>query len=213
MATATESKPTTPASTTPHQFAGYITKYGDLSLPLKLPNGKQVYERIMPDAFADSVASINRGDVQILCNVEHNDGALLQIGRTGPGGNVTVENRDDGVFVRVTMLPDTVSQDLYTKIAAGLVNGLSVEFKPADGVEPGYAVDANGDYVRSWSRLNLTGFAVTAGPLYPTATITAVRSRSIPVNEIATIASEIEKIEQAQGRIQLYEYESFLVCH
>lgn len=205
MPDATTTKPTTPA--TPHVVEGYAIKYGDSSLPLKLPNGKLVYEKINAGAFADSVAAINRGDVQIKCNVEHDGGALLQIGRTGEGGNITLEHRPDGVFIRMNLLPDTVSQDLFTKIAAGLVNGLSMEFRPADGVEAAYSVDANGNYIRAWSRLNLVGVAVTAGPLYPTATITSVRSRAIPSTEIATISAEIERL----GMAKLYEYESFIL--
>jgi HK97 family phage prohead protease len=210
----------------PRTIEGWLIRYNSLSLPITLPNGRQVFETILPGAFADSVASINRGEATIEANIEHVDDAISRIGLTGK--NVTIEHRAEGVYATVKLVGDTISNDLFLRVQAGLVGGMSVEFKPSPAnAEPAYSL-ANGNYVRTWAKLSLKGFAITASPAYPDAQITKATegtaaaaaatgpafTRSIGTAEAARIQSEIEQIETRAAvdrQRDYYEHQKFLL--
>lgn len=195
---------------------GWLIKYGMPSAPIKLPSGRSLTEIIQAGAFIASIDAINAGQAEIEANVEHVDDAICRIGLSGK--NVVVQNRPEGVYATLQFLSDTISNDLFARIQAGIVTGLSVEFSPAPGIEAAYSVDADGNYVRTWTQLILTGFAITAGPAYPDSQIIKVTdgatfTRSLKSAEVAKIAAEIEAIEQARiaGRNAIYEHEKFLL--
>jgi HK97 family phage prohead protease len=179
---------------------GYIIKYNTLSRPIALPNGRNVYERILPGSFAESVAS----GAMVKANVEHQqNNALTKLGDTST--NIKLEHRPDGVFATVALLDDTLSQDVFKRVAGKLVNGASIEFKPYAGVEPTYSTLPNGDYLRTWNgRLNLSGFAVVDEGMYADAQIFA---RSIDAAEKELIVAQIAVIE---SRLT-YEYEAWML--
>jgi HK97 family phage prohead protease len=211
-------------TSTPRTIEGWLIRYNSLSLPITLPNGRQVFETILPGAFADSVAAINRGEATIEANIEHVDDAISRIGLTGK--NVTVEHRAEGVYATVRLVGDTISNDLFLRVQAGLVGGMSVEFKPSPAnAEPAYTL-ANGSYVRTWAKLSLRGFAITASPAYPDSQITKATespatgteapafTRSIDTAEAARILAEIEQHEAAaliQRQRDYYEHQKFLL--
>jgi len=197
---------------------GWLIQYNKPSRPVTLPSGRKVYEVILADAFRESVDAINAGAATIECNLEHVDDAICRIGLTGK--NVKVENRAEGVYATVTLIGDTVSDDVFARAQAGIVTGLSVEFEPSPlGVEPVYEL-VSGDYLRKWSKLTLKGFAITAEPMYPDAQIVkategevATFARSFSAADLANIQADIERreIQAAEDSRKPYEYEAFLL--
>ncbi len=196
-----------------------MIKYNALSLPMSLPNGRQVYETFLPGAFVDSVNAINAGTVPAIeCNVEHGENnALTRLGKTDV--NVSLENRPEGVYGIVRFINDTISDDIFTRVKTGLVRGLSVEASKVPGFEPGFDV-SGGKLVRKISKMTLTGFAVTAAPAYPDSQIVKVtdgdeqpvtfkRSVADASAEVAAIASELERHEAAVTRH--YQRKAFLL--
>jgi HK97 family phage prohead protease len=194
---------------------GWLIKYESLSEPVTLPSGRKVYEVISSGAFNASVDAINAGQAVIECNVEHTDDALCRLGITGR--NVTVQNRPEGVYGIVQFIGDTVSSDVFARIQAGIVSGMSVEFTASPGVEASYSTTPTGDYVRRWSSLILRGFAITAAPAYPEAQITKATDgvayvRSIRKADVQSIVDEVAKLEtRVTGEQRIYEYEKFLL--
>jgi HK97 family phage prohead protease len=194
MATATD-------TTTDRLIEGYIIRYDSLSNPWDMQGGKMLYERFAKGAFADSVSEIISGIKKIKVNVEHGrDNALLQIGSTE--SNVELEHRDDGVYMRMRLIDDSLSDDLYKKIKANFVNGLSIEFKKYPGEEPAYeSFDRN--YVRTYRRAMLDGFAIVAEPRYEDSKVFA---RSINDNDLSLIAGEVA----AHERLKIAVLEAYL---
>jgi HK97 family phage prohead protease len=184
---------------------GWLIRYNDFSLPLELPSGKLCYEIIQPNAFAESVAAITMGNRTIEANIEHVDDAISRIGLTGK--NVTIENLAEGVYATIRMLGDSLSNDVFIKAQAGVVSGFSVEFNPSPATSgPEYSI-VDGNYVRSWSRLELCGFAICTQPCYPTAQIVragAGRSRALPAAVVRPPQAE------AAMRTQWKQHEDFL---
>ena len=202
---------------------GWLIQYNKPSRPVTLPSGRKVYEVILADAFRESVDAINAGAATIECNLEHVDDAICRIGLTGK--NVKVENRAEGVYATVTLIGDTVSDDVFARAQAGIVTGLSVEFEPSPlGVEPVYEL-VSGDYLRKWSKLTLKGFAITAEPMYPDAQIVkategevaaveeSTYARSITAADLEKMQADIEAIESqaAADSRKYYEYQAFLL--
>jgi phage head maturation protease len=193
---------------------GWIIQYGKLSRPITLPNNIVVREQFAPAALADSVTAINAGAMQAEANIEHDDNALCRIGVTGDGKNVRIENREEGVYAYVDILPDTVSQDVYTKINAGVISDFSIEFKAPEGYEPTYAAQADGSYVRTFTRAILTGFAVTTAGLYPDAKIVAAKetpdaTRSIRKADVEVIERELAEIQRLHAATLYHRYNAF----
>lgn len=187
---------------------GYVIKYGTRSAPITLPNGRKVIETILPGAFADSVAAINRREYSIAANVEHSkNNALTKLGETGK--NITIEHRPDGVFMSLQPLADTLSIDITKRVESGLIRGLSIEFQPYPGEEPAYSVINGGDYLRSWKRLKLTGFAVVDAPMYADAMVFA-RSAASAAAEAIIVAEQVSKFESIAAR-ERREYEAWLL--
>ena len=120
---------------------GWLIKYNSPSVAMSLPNGRRVVEMVLPGAFVDSVNAINAGRATIECNIEHSkDDAIMRLGTTDV--NVTVENRDEGVYGIIQFINDSVSNDIFERVKSKLVTGLSVQFTIPDGIEPTYeAVD------------------------------------------------------------------------
>lgn len=187
---------------------GYIIRYGSRSAPITLPNGRKVIETILPGAFAESVAAINRGEYAIAANVEHSkNNALTKLGETG--NNITLEHRADGVFMRLNPLDDSLSTDISKRVEGGLIRGLSIEFSPMPGEEPAYSVINGGDYLRAWKRLRLKGFAIVDAPMYADAQVFA-RSTATASSETAIVAEQIQKFEAIAQR-ERREYEAWLL--
>jgi HK97 family phage prohead protease len=179
---------------------GCLIHYGELSKPINLPNGRKVYERFAFGAFTDSVAAINAGQV-IKANIDHEgDSSMLTLGATG--NNIVLEAKSDGVYMTMTWLDDTVSQDLAKRVKGNLVTGLSIEFQAPPGMEPSYSTTPSGDYIRTFSRANLVGFAVTKDPMFVGSQI---MMRSIDKVELDVIASEVDKIHLA-ARTKFWNY-------
>jgi len=179
---------------------GYIIKYNRPSKPFVMPNGKRVYEIIPQDAFKQSVDDINAGKYQATADLEHETDALNQLGITG--SNLTLENRPDGVFMRMSLLPDSnISDELFARIRAGVVKGLSINAKFNPTQEPSYKT-VNGDYIRTMpSPMELRGFAITADPAYPDAQVSVAEGsfkRSLSAAEITQLSKEIEAIERTR---------------
>jgi HK97 family phage prohead protease len=195
---------------------GWLIKYGLPSYPIDLPSGATVQEVILQDAFAKSVDAINAGEVDpIECNIEHiPDDALARLGETGV--NVAIENRPEGVYATITLAADSVSDDIFDRISAGFVKGLSVEFDTPEGVEPSYEV-IDGTYIRQLSQLVLRGFAITAAPFYPDAQIvkatdgnTVTMQRSIQAAEVNTLAVEVARVAR-EREWDMAERQAFLL--
>jgi HK97 family phage prohead protease len=204
---------------TTRTIEGWLIKYNSPSQPITLPTGRKVYEMILPGAFAESVDAINRGAATVEANIEHVDDAISRIGLSGK--NVTVEHRNEGVYATVRLVGDTISADLFARVQAGLVTGMSVEFEPSPpDAEPAYQL-VNGDYVRTWNKLTLAGFAVTTDPAYPEAQITKATetaaapafTRSLATAEITRIQAEIERTEATDMKRQheFYEHQAYLL--
>jgi len=206
---------------------GWLIRYGKPSRPVTLPNGRKVYEVILADAFAESVDAINAGTATIEANIEHTDDAICRLGLSGK--NVKIENRPEGVYATINLISDSISDDIFTRVQAGLVNGLSVEFSPdPPDAEPAYEL-LNGDYLRKWEKLQLTGFAVTVDPMCGDSRIVAATEGAAPAVEagvgeasfarsfksadLAKMQADIERIEAqaaAESR-KRWEYEAFLL--
>jgi phage head maturation protease len=198
------------------KIEGWLIKYGLPSYPIDLPSGAKVQEVILQDAFAESVDAINAGEVDpIECNIEHiPDDALARLGETGV--NVAIENRPEGVYATIALAADSVSDDIFDRISAGFVKGLSVEFDPAEGIEPGYQI-LDGNYIREWGKLTLKGFAITAAPFYPDAMIvkatdgdTVTMQRSIKATEVDAITVEVERVKR-EREWDMAERQAFLL--
>jgi hypothetical protein len=114
---------------------GWLIKYNSPSVAMLLPNGRRVVEMVLPGAFVDSVNAINAGRATIECNIEHSkDDAVMRLGTTDV--NVTVENRDEGVYGIIQFINDRVSNDIFERVKSPppwLVTGLSVQFTIPDG--------------------------------------------------------------------------------
>jgi len=190
------------------QISGYLIKYDSNSSPLNLGNGKTVIERFSPNSFADSVASINAGQRSIEANIEHQqNNAIVRLGITGK--NVKLEHRNDGVFATIDLIDDTISNDVFERAKAGIVNGLSIEFKPT--INPSITA-SNGQYFRTITRADLTGFGIVAKPAYPESTITNVsESRALSAADVVAITEEIKAHEKTRGQLDIYQYEAWLL--
>jgi len=182
---------------------GWLIQYGKPSRPVKLPNGRQVYEVIMQDAFRESIDQINAGAATIECNLEHEDNALCRIGLSGK--NVRLEHRKEGVYATIDLIGDSLSDDVFKKAQAGIVDGLSIEFDPVPmNAEPSYGL-VDGNYVRKWSKLQLKGFAICAEPMYGDSRIVkategadvedATFARSFRDADLEKMQADIESIE------------------
>jgi HK97 family phage prohead protease len=183
---------------------GYVIKYGSLSVPRVMPNGRRVFERFAPGACSEGMADVLSGARKIKANVEHEqDNALLQLGESGQ--NIDVEHRPDGVFIRARMINDSVGNDLWTKVKAGAVKGLSIECDYPEGYTP-RVEPVGGDYLKTIERAILKGFAVTCRPVYPDSVVNATILRSFDKMEMEQIAGEVAGLE----RRRLLEHEAFL---
>lgn len=171
---------------------GIVVPYNRLSLPLATRNGMPIFEMVLPGAFTDSIAAIKRKAYGIKVNVEHDEGAMMQIGSEA---NVALEERPEGLWMRMAFIDDSISDDLFKKIEAGFVRGLSMESSPLTPADiPQYQQIEGRGYIRKLPRLRLHGFAITNKPAYPDATITnagATFVRSISETEIAQIEKEL----------------------
>lgn len=138
----------------PGTLSGVVLRYGDTA---DLPWGRERFER----------GALAAGDV--LLNVQHDRGRPLA---RYPGGGLELELGADAVSMRAT-LPDTSdARDLAALVRAGVMRGLSVEFRPVDErIEAG---------VRVVSRAALTGIAVVDEPAYPDSQIAAMRAAMRP---------------------------------
>jgi HK97 family phage prohead protease len=192
----------------PKVLEGWLIKYGQPTQPISLANGKSVTEVIAPGAFKASIDAINAGTATIEANIEHVDDAISRIGLSGK--NVKVEDRPEGVYTIITLTDDTLSNDVFAKAQAGIVTGLSVEFQAPGAIEPAYSIDANGNYVRTYNTLTLTGFAICTDPAYPDAQIVAAKettsARSIAKTEVAKIAAEVVAFDAARELARKTEY-------
>lgn len=194
---------------------GWAIRYNSRSVPLTLPSGRLVYEQFTTGAFERSVAEINSGAAAISANVEHAKGALTLLGASGK--NLQLEARPEGVFVRLALLDETLSNDLWAKIAAGLVRGFSIEFGKYPGEEPAYS-NVGADYLRTFARAQLLGLAITDGPVYSDSTITAAleqpaaMARSLSAAETTSLAGEVDAYERvaAAGRLEREYYEAWM---
>ena len=195
----------------PKTIEGWLIRYGELSHPIELPSGKSLYEVIMQNAFFESVEAIRAGRQTIEANIEHVDNAISRIGLTGK--NVAVENRTEGVYATISLLGDSLSNDMFVKAKAGVVTGFSVEFDPDPVIAtPIYSTTSTGMYVRGWNRLKLRGFALCTEPCYPTAQVVRVSAFSgKPATRSASVPKTGWTMEMpAELRRQIYEHESFL---
>ena len=92
------------------RFEGWVVKYGSFSRPFRLANGRLVSEVFESGAFADSLASLNRGEFSSECNIEHvQNNALMRLAHTEY--NARVEHRSEGVYAVVSLLDDSISED------------------------------------------------------------------------------------------------------
>jgi HK97 family phage prohead protease len=180
---------------------GFIIRYNSLATPWQLKGGKVLTERFLPGAFSESVAAINRGEYRIKVNVEHmRDNALMQLGVTQD--NVTLEDRPEGVYMRMVLGGTSISNDTYEVVKREWANGLSIEANNYPGEEPAYQ-SFGADYVRTFARARLEGFAITANPRYPDARVFA---RSANDDELARLEREVAAYDQRK----IYELEAYL---
>jgi HK97 family phage prohead protease len=188
-------QPAAPPAAPAKSFGGWAIRYLSPSIPLTLANGREVIEIFEVGAFAESVDAINAGRAQIEMNIEHEDNALCRIGLTG--ANLAVSNMPEGVWAALTIAGDSVSRDMFEKIKAGIVGGLSVEFRLPDGYEPAFELDARGGYVRRVAKAILTGIAVTVEPAYPSSRIVSVsEARTIRARNATQIVREVELLSE-----------------
>lgn len=129
-------------------------------------------------AFRDSLADGS----DVLANVEHDDRQKLGRRKTG-----TVELRDgeDGLRVAITLPATRVGQDTAEEVRAGLLDGMSIEFREPESQWMGRGADT----IRKVVKATLTGVALTAFPAYRQ-TIGTVTLRSLDAHQKQQEAQE-----------------------
>ena len=199
---------------------GWLIKYNSFSKPFKLNNGRLVSEVFLSGAFADSVRALNAGEYEAEINVEHrmND-ALMRLATTQY--NAEISHRDDGVYIVIDILDDSVSNDIFVKTKNKIVKHFSIQFQLIPGIEPSYDA-VGGNYIRKISAARLQGGSVVAKPAYDDALITKVTEDGAVVFARGAEISheELELIEKEIGRVpsqypcELYHTQrGVLVCH
>lgn len=123
-------------------------------------------EMFKPDAFDDSL----KGDGEIRAGVEHDWGKKLA---RRSKGTLELDNREDGLRVAITLPGTTVGKDAEEEVRAGLLDGMSIEFRDAESEWTGRGDDT----IRIVKRAKLVGVTLTGYPAYPqTAGTVALRS-------------------------------------
>lgn len=130
------------------RLSGVAVRYGDVAPGFE--------ERFEPGAFGD----VDRADVVL--NVQHDRGRPLA--RTG-GGGLSLEDAGDALRMAATLPVTREADDTLALVRAGVLRGLSVEFRPLQERSEGG--------VRIVERAALSGLAVVDRPAYPASTVAA----------------------------------------
>jgi HK97 family phage prohead protease len=123
-------------------------------------------EMFKPDAFDETLKS----SAEIRAGVEHDFGKKLA---RRSKGTLELDNRQDGLHVAITLPKTSVGSDAEEEVRAGLLDGMSIEFRDAEADWTGRGDDT----VRIVKRAKLVGVTLTGYPAYPqTAGTVAMRS-------------------------------------
>lgn len=130
------------------RLSGVAVRYGDIAPGFS--------ERFEAGAFGDV------GAADVVLNVQHERGRA--IARTG-GGGMVLEDGADALRMAVSLPVTREADDTLALVRAGVLRGLSVEFRPIAEREEGG--------VRVIERAALSGMAVVDRPAYPASTVAA----------------------------------------
>lgn len=134
----------------PSRIEGRVVPYG---VDIAVMGGRERFKR---GAFAEQVATVNRGD------------RLAYLNRHGADGGVTVavidhlEERDDGLYFGANILSVPEASHTVAQIGAG-VNGVSAEFVPP---RSGPGVARKGDLTEYSAGVRLAAVAASYAPAY-----------------------------------------------
>ncbi len=156
-------------------LAGRAITYGALSAPLPTGHGDSFRERVLPFAFADSLASGSN----VIADWNHDRNAL-PLGTT-QAGTLVIKDGPEGIDFRCTLDPNQEAhRALYSSVKRGDAKFCSWTFNTDGGDEWDEATDKEtGEKFtrRTVKRANLLGISIVNSPAYP-GTATSVQARS-----------------------------------
>ena len=179
------------------KIKGWIIRYNQLSKPTKLNNGRLLYLRFKTGTFSKTVQAINAGQSEFRVNLDHKtEDALMQLGSIN--ANVVLEDRPEGVWGKVELLDEFVSDAAHAKLQTGAIGGWSLEADYPKDREPRYEIDGDGNYIKTFDAsigMVLTGAGIVANPRFPSSVAIAC-SVEQSTDEVAQDEARIEQIEK-----------------
>lgn len=154
---------------------GRAVVYNSMSNTLRTTNGAEFKEIIKPGALNESM---EKND--ILAFKEHNPDYIL--GRKS-AGTLKLENREDGLYVKIEIPETSYGNDTLVSAARGDLTGMSFGFNNAVSKN----TKKGADMIREISSLNLREVSIVASPAYSQAAITAVRSEDFSEETVEMI--------------------------
>ena len=143
----------------PGELRGVAMRFGDVA---ELPWGRERFDPGSLTAAADGV----------ILNVQHERGRPLA---RFPDGGLELDFDAAELRIRARVADTSDGRDTVALVRAGVLRGLSVEFRPDD--------ERLEDGVRIVTRARLSGIAVVDDGAYDTATVNAYRARARDIGQ------------------------------
>ena len=169
---------------------GRAVVYNSMSNTLRTSNGGEFKEIIKPGALTDSMKAND-----VLAFREHNPAYLL--GRKS-AGTLQMEDRADGLFVRIDIPQTSYGDDTLISAARGDLTGFSFGFNNAVSKNSKRGTDM----IREISSLNLREVSIVASPAYPEAGITAMRSEDFVEETVVVEETRTEEVQAVVAPVE-----------
>jgi len=188
---------------------GRAVVYNSLSVPMKTVSGDTFRELIMPGALAESMVGND-----ILAYKEHNPQMLL--GRRS-SGTLVLEDRVDGLYVRIDVPNTTYGNDLIVSAERGDIKGFSFGFNNPKARN----YSRSGEKIREITSLNLREVSIVSSPAYTETTMTLRNEEFVEEDKreevvekkeeavVTEVATEVETKSEEQSAVDLLKAKNY----
>jgi len=171
-------------------ITGRAVVYNSMSNELRTTTGDKFREVIMPGAIKES---IDKND--ILAFKEHNPAYLL--GRKS-AGTLTLEDRADGLYVRINVPETTYGDDTLVSAKRGDLKSFSFGFNSPRSKN----YIRSGEKIREIYNMNLREVSIVANPAYNETTLSVMRNEDFVENLDKEMGEEPAPVKEPEVRKQ-----------
>lgn len=177
-------------------ISGRAATFGVISSPVKdSPNGVVYKETIAKGAFKRSLET----NKDVMSFKEHDPKMIL--GRTS-AGTLSIEERDDGLYVDINVPNTSYGNDLLESVSRGDINGFSFGFKPIKS----RVFSRSGEKIVERTEVSLIEVSPTARPAYSGTEMNLRSEGEVWEEEIPTVTEDTNSLNAQKQRNSFNEF-------